>query len=166
MITGNQSRPAVLSLLGACVLVCASARAMDAQDNAGDLVGTWQVSVTLHNCQTKAPIGAPFDSLLTFAEGGTLTESTANAMFFPAIRGPGQGVWSRSRHRGQYTAASIAFITMNGMLVKSQKITQSIEMGPGSDVFLTPQAAIEFFDPAGNVIATGCASAVGRRFEA
>lgn len=165
MTTEYRTMPAVRALIGACLLSCGAAQAMDAQDN-GDLVGTWQVSVTLHNCQTQAPVGAPFNSLLTFAEGGTMTESTANAMFFPAIRGPGQGVWSRNRHRGQYSAASIAFITMNGALVKTQKITQNIEMGPGSDTFFTPQAAIEFSDPAGNVIATGCASAVGKRFAA
>ena len=164
MITKYQAIPAALALLGVCVFGCASAHDMDAQDNAGDLVGTWQVSVILQNCQTKAPIGAPFNSLLTFADGGTMTESTANAMFFPAIRGPGQGVWSRNHRHGQYTAASIAFITMNGALVKTQKITQNIEMGPGSDTFMTPQAAIEFSDPAGNVIATGCATAVGKRF--
>src|ERR1700761_1183267 len=83
MITKYQAIPAALALLGVCMFGCASAHDMDGQDNAGDLVGTWQVSVTLQNCQTKAPIGAPFNSLLTFADGGTMTESTANAMFFP-----------------------------------------------------------------------------------
>jgi hypothetical protein len=94
-----------------------------------------------------------------------MTESTANSMFFPAVRGPGHGVWSRGKHKGQYSAASIAFITMNGSLVKTQKITQAIEMGPGSDKLTTPQATVEFFDPAGNLLQTGCATAVAERFE-
>jgi hypothetical protein len=86
-------------------------------------------------------------------------------MFYPAERGPGHGVWSRSRYKGEYTAASIAFITMNGALVKTQKITQTIDMGPGQDKLTTPKATVEFFDPAGNLLQTACAVAAGERFE-
>jgi hypothetical protein len=168
MIAKNRTMPAALALIGACVLACASAAAAhdsDDRGDPGDLTGTWQFQITLRNCQSGAPIGAPFYSLLTFADGGTLTESTANSMFFPAVRGPGHGVWSRGRHKGQYSAASVAFITMDGALVKTQKITQNIDMGPGQDKLTTPQATVEFFDPAGNLLQTGCAVATGKRFE-
>lgn len=168
MNTNFRTIPAALAFIGVCALTCVSSMAAHASHDrdfdSDGLVGTWQVQVALHNCQSGAAIGAPFQSLLTFADGGTLTESTANAMFFPAIRGPGHGVWSRV-HRGQYSAASIAFITMNGALVKTQKITQTIEMGPNPDEFTTPQASVQFFDPAGNLLMTGCATAVGERFE-
>ncbi|WP_213947533.1 hypothetical protein [Luteibacter sp. dw_328] len=168
MIAKYRMVPAALTLLGVCALACASAVAAHDSDDRGDsndLSGTWQFQITLHNCQTNAPIGAPFQSLLTFADGGTMTETTANSMFYPAERGPGHGVWSRGRHKGQYSAASIAFITMNGSLVKTQKITQTIEMGPGGDKLTTPQATVEFFDPAGNLLQTGCAVATAERFE-
>jgi hypothetical protein len=168
MITKNRILPAALALLGVCALACASAVAAhdsDDKGDPGDLSGTWQFQITLHNCQTNAPIGAPFNSLLTFADGGTMTETTANSMFSPAERGPGHGVWSRGRHKGQYSAASLAFITMNGALVKTQKITQNIQMGPGNDRLTTPSATVEFFDPAGNLLQTACAVATGQRFE-
>ena len=58
------------------------------------LVATWVVQVTQRDCASGAPLGVPFYSLLTFNEGGTMTETTANPMFFPAERGPGHGVWS------------------------------------------------------------------------
>jgi hypothetical protein len=167
MIAKYRATPAALARLGAVALACASsmaAYASDDEDGPHGLTGTWQVQVTLRNCQSGAPIGAPFYSLLTFADGGTLTESTANPLFYPAIRGPGQGVWSRSRHGRQYAASSIAFITMNGTLVKTQKITQTIDMGPGQNDFITPHATVEFFDPVGNLLNSGCATAVGKRF--
>ncbi|PTR33974.1 hypothetical protein C8J98_102161 [Luteibacter sp. OK325] len=168
MIAKYRLLPAALALIGACALACASAVAAhdsDDRDDSSDLAGTWQFQITLHNCQSGAPVGAPFQSLLTFADGGTMTETTANSMFYPAERGPGHGVWSRGRHKGQYSAASIAFITMNGGLVKTQKITQTIQMGPGPNKLSTPQATVEFFDPAGNLLQTGCAVAVAERFE-
>ena len=166
MIAKYRGTSEMLALAGACILTCASSAPAYASNSAlisSELAGTWQVQVALHNCQSGAAIGAPFYSLLTFADGGTLTETTANAMFFPAIRGPGHGVWSRNS-RGNYSAASIAFITMNGALVKTQKISQTIVMGPGPYEFTTPQADIQFFDPAGNLLMTGCATAVGTRF--
>jgi hypothetical protein len=168
MIAKNRMLPAALALIGMCAFACASAVAAHDSDDRGDsndLTGTWQFQITLRNCQSGAPIGAPFQSLLTFADGGTMTETTANSMFYPAERGPGHGVWNRGRHKGEYTAASIAFITMNGALVKTQKITQTIDMGPGQDKLTTPKATVEFFDPAGNLLQTACAVAVGERFE-
>ncbi|APG05532.1 hypothetical protein BJI69_17580 [Luteibacter rhizovicinus DSM 16549] len=160
--------PAALTLIGLCALACTSAVTAHDSDDRGDssdLSGTWQFQITLRNCQSGAPIGAPFQSLLTFADGGTMTETTANSMFYPAERGPGHGVWSRGKHKGEYTAASMAFITMNGALVKSQKISQTITMGPGQDKLAVPKATVEFFDPVGNLLQTACAVAVAERFE-
>ncbi|MEP6939843.1 MAG: hypothetical protein ABI846_08765 [Rudaea sp.] len=157
-----------LLLASACVLACAAAtpvRAFNWQADSNGLEGTWQTQVALHDCQSGAAIGVPFYSLLTFADGGTLVETTANALFFPAIRGPGHGVWSRTQHKRQFQAASLAFVTMNGALVKTQKISQTIVLEPGGDGFTTPKADIQFFDPAGNLVATGCATAVGVRFD-
>ncbi len=156
-----------LALAGACAITTFAGASTPDTESAfygRGLVGTWQVKVTLQNCSTGVQIGMPFDSLLTFADGGTLTETTANAMFYPAIRGPGHGYWNRTGRR-HFTAATLAYVTVNGALTKIQKITQSIVLGPKSDELSVPQADIRFFDPAGNVLMTGCASAVGVRFE-
>ncbi len=155
-----------LALAGACAMSTIANAAPDPDWSyyGRGLVGTWQVKVTLHNCATGVQVGMPFDSLLTFADGGTLTESTANSMFYPAIRGPGQGYWRRKGGRN-FTAATLAYITVNGALTKIQKITQSIVLGPWQDEFSVPRADVQFFDPAGNVLMTGCATAVGVRFD-
>ncbi len=128
------------------------------------LEGTWVVTVTQHACPNGPAIAPPFTSLLTFNAGGTMTETTNNPMFFPALRGPGHGVWEHTG-RHTYSADSLAFITVNGALAKTQKISQTIEMGEDRNKFTTTEASVQFFDTAGNLLVTGCASATGQRFE-
>lgn len=141
----------------------AAAQSGTRTSEANKLEGTWTVQVQLVDCTTGNPIGNPFPSLLTFARGGTETETTANPMFFPAERSPGHGVWSRiDKHN--YRATSTAFITLNGSLAKTQKITQAIQMADSGDSF-TSTASVEFFDPAGNLLVTGCATAAGQYFK-
>jgi hypothetical protein len=141
----------------------AAAQSGARESSASNLEGTWTVQVTLVDCTTGNPLGTPFSSLLTFARGGTATETTANPIFYPAERGPGHGVWSRIG-KGSYSATSTAFITLNGALTETQKITQAIQLRRSSDSF-TSTASVEFFDPAGNLLATGCATAAGQRFK-
>lgn len=127
------------------------------------LEGTWLVEVTLRNCSTQAEVAPPFTSLLTFARGGTATETTAAPAFFPAVRGPGHGVWSSTGKDG-YRASTLALITLNGALIKTQTITQKIDLGSHAQDF-TSSATIQFDSPAGAPIANGCATAIGTRFE-
>lgn len=127
------------------------------------LEGTWAVTVALQDCSLGTPIGEPFLSLLTFARGGTVTETTSSPMFFPALRGPGHGVWSKVGGN-TFTASTIAMITVNGVLTRTQTITQTIEM-QSEDSFLTISASVKFFAPNGTQIGAGCATATGKRFE-
>ncbi len=139
----------------------ATAQLVSAERARATLEGTWRVAVTPRNCKTGAKVLPPFQSLLTFAEGGTATETTANPLFFPSERGPGHGVWRRDG-RQSYTAASIALITRNGALVETQTIEQTIEM-QSADLFYS-KATSEFSSPNGKHLATVCAIAVGRRY--
>jgi hypothetical protein len=127
------------------------------------LVGTWQVHISLMDCTTSAPIGHPFQSLLTFAEGGTMTETTSNPGFFPAVRSPGFGNWSSTGDR-LYTASTVAYVTLNGVLVKTQTIAQTAIQMTGDNAFQTPSAAVKFYGPDGSVLAAACAVANGKRY--
>jgi hypothetical protein len=157
----------VLAAAGALILSSGhrvAAGGDDWESSARKLEGTWQVHVTLQNCATHVNLGPPFLSLLTFAHGGTMTETTSNAMFFPAERGPGHGVWHYTGDH-KFNAASLAMITLNGALVKTQKISQTIEIGDNPDEFTVPDASVQFFDSTGKPLVTGCATATGQRFE-
>jgi len=152
-----------LAVLAGLVLSVASAGAQSSVPTGKALEGTWQVVVTQRDCTTGDPLGQPFQSLLTFANGGTMTETTDNPLFYPAERSPGHGVWS-FRGGARYIAATTAFITLNGALAKTQKITQSIVMGDDQNTFTTVKARVQFFDPMGNLLVSGCATATGVRF--
>jgi hypothetical protein len=140
---------------------CALAQTADEEGARQTLEGSWMVQVTQVNCQTGAALGAPFLSLLTFARGGTMVETTSNPMFYPAVRGPGHGVWKRDRHG--YRAVSTAFITLNGELVRTQSISQTIEIGRDPNSFTTPSASVVFVPVGGGPTVTGCATAAGKR---
>jgi hypothetical protein len=130
---------------------------------ARSLEGSWKVQVTQVNCQTGAALGSPFLSLATFSSGGTMVETTSNPMFYPAVRGPGHGVWTHD-HQG-FKALSIAFITLNGLLSKTQVITQTIEIGTDRDSFTTTSASVALVPEGGGAIITGCATATGKRIQ-
>ena len=61
------------------------------QSGGGRLEGTWDVQVTIRNCQTGAEI-RHFASLTVFMSGGTMLDSTSGIP--QALKTPGQGVWS------------------------------------------------------------------------
>ena len=125
------------------------------------IVGTWQTSVTARNCQTGAPVAPAFPGLLTFNQGGTLSgTSTAVTSVY--------GVWQRENGLQQY---SFAFISLrynaNGMFIGTQKVRQTATFGGigASGNEFTTTGTSEVFDADGNLIATGCATSTGTRFD-
>ena len=153
----------MVPLVAVLVVVLGFTRAAraDHDDDSPKLEGTWMVTVALADCATGQPHGAPFASMLSFARGGTLVETTANPAFFPALRSSGHGIWTREGG-SSYSASSTAFITRDGVLVLTQTIAQSIEL-TSPDAF-SSVASIEFHDPAGALVRKGCATAAAQRY--
>lgn len=170
---------ATLALAGAFTLTGQTASAQAVPNSAEKqsardkrLVGTWRVTVQLYDCATKALIGPPFASLLTFNQGGTMAGSTTNPGFAVAQRGPDQGIWSGTARR-KFSAKSVAFLYFTtppnpplnpGFQAGTQELTQNIELDEVLDEFKS-DATTEFFDVNGNSYRQGCASAVAQRFE-
>jgi hypothetical protein len=136
------------------------------------LQGTWAVTVNLQNCLTGASVGAPFNSYVTFADGGTLSESTSNPGFAIGQRGPELGIWSYKGHHN-YSAKSTAFIFYTtppnppanpGFNAGTQTITQTITYDEDTDSW-TANAAITFADTTNTVYRQGCAVASGQRYQ-
>jgi len=151
----------------ACALSLAQATWAQPEDRdpeARTLEGSWTVQVTQVDCQSGAALGSPFLSMLTFGRGGILLETTSNPMFFPALRSPGHGVWSYSPDRS-FKAVSVAFITLNGKLAKTQTITQKIELGEDRDTFKTTSASMSLVSADGEPTISGCAIASGKRIK-
>src|SRR6202022_2550439 len=119
-----------------------------------------------YNCATGAP-RPPFWSLLSFARGGTLTETTSAPAFLPGQRTPGHGVWS-STGENTYSAVSEGFILFDsptnppGFKTGTQKILQAIVLNDENENHFTSVASIKFFNADGTTL-TGCAKAAGTR---
>lgn len=124
--------------------------------------GAWRTTVTIRNCQTGAPI-TTFQGLQTFNKGGTLAETATGGP--PSSRTPGHGVWSREHGSQNYS-----FIFMydrfnaDGTYAGSQKVRGAVVL-EASDDELTVVASTEIFNPAGQLIATGCSTATATRIE-
>ncbi|HEX3320223.1 MAG TPA: hypothetical protein VHR84_05945 [Terriglobales bacterium] len=127
------------------------------------LQGTWRVQVNLVNCSNGQNLGPSFSSLLMFNRGGTLSGTTRNAAFSPGQRTSDFGIW-RQTGPNTYSADSEAFILFTSNLFQSgsQRITQSITLGGNS---FESTAITRFYDTNGSLLISGCAHAVGTRYE-
>src|ERR1700757_3609818 len=79
-----------LTLLVLALLMPAR-KALCQQGGGGRLDGTWDVTLTVRNCQTGAAI-VSFPEVATFMFGGTMIDSTSGRA--QALKTPGQGVWN------------------------------------------------------------------------
>jgi hypothetical protein len=150
-----------LALLSVSASTPATTKLQDTEKTGGRIEGTWRVQVTLRNCQTGAEL-RNFPALLTFANGGTLTGTST--VLATGLRSPDHGIWEHSDGHN-YHALDEAFIfNPAGTWVSTQRLTQNIELARDGDTFFS-NAYTEFFDPAGNLTSTGCATAVATRME-
>jgi hypothetical protein len=109
--TGGPRRVALALGLAAALFAPsgAVARAQSSNVNPKDrVIGTWFIEVTLRNCATDAALGS-FNSLITFHEGGTLSESTSSSAFAIGQRGSGHGNW-RAEGQGTYKGEIVTLI--------------------------------------------------------
>jgi hypothetical protein len=173
------SLAAALALGGATRLQWGLAKAaQNPESEDRGLQGTWRVTAQPFVCGTDTKIGHPFTSLLTFAQGGTLSESTGNPAFLPGQRTPGLGVWSRtgSRHFKAVFEGGILFdstappyLLLNppppsspNFHRGSQRISQTFIVN-GDE--LASDGTVQFLDPSGKVLSKLCASSTGQRLE-
>jgi hypothetical protein len=74
-------------------------------------------------------------------------------------------VWQREHGWQDYSLTFTYYrYDANGVFLGSQRVRATLELGAGGDGF-TSRSAIEILDVNGGVIGTGCATAVGTRFE-
>ena len=134
------------------------------------LEGTWRVQVTIQDCTTAAPL-LKFQSVLAFAEGGTLTGTTANPIFQPGQRTSDYGTWKATGH-DTFRALSEAYILFDSPIAPPpapafhrgvQRLTQAIRVL--NDDQFSSNAVIAFFDASGAAGPTGCAVAAAQRMK-
>ncbi len=124
------------------------------------LEGSWDVQVTVFNCQTGAVLRT-FPAMNTYMRGGTMQEFGIGSGL---LRGPGHGVWSNQS--GRRFSSDFQFFRFNadGTFAGKQINRRQIEVSRFRNTY-TGTATVEIFNPAGVLIATGCATESATRFE-
>jgi hypothetical protein len=152
-------------VIGAIVLLSpgATAWARSGDSQARTLHGVWNLTVTVRNCDTGEALGPPFRSLVTFHQGGTISESVGTLSFEPNQRTPAHGLWAHDGGQS-YRLRMIAAILFEtpafqaGWQVFDSKITLS------DANHQTATAVVRFYDLNGQVYRTVCPTHVGERF--
>jgi len=150
-------------ILGCALLQPFGGDAAARPNGEGNIVGTWRVQVNPTVCQTGAAIPS-FSVLLSFAQGGTLTESINSLAFLPGQRSVGLGVWSHT-HGRTYKAIWDGFIQFDssapGTLKRGvQRLNWDFTMDGDQ---ATIDATSQFLDINGNVLASTCATGTATR---
>jgi hypothetical protein len=137
------TRVLIISLAVVALLVAMTAAASAERGTGNEIVGTWVVDVA------ESDGGVPgFQSLLTFHEGGTLTEVSSELGL--GLQGLGHGGWTR---QGQDYAATFQVWLFNpdtGVAEGRIQVRAAIRID--KDNQMTADTAIDFIDPGGNVI--------------
>lgn len=131
------------------------------QGSGGRIDGTWNVRVTLRNCQTGAAITS-FDSLTTFMSGGILLDSTSNIP--QAMKTPGQGVWSHTTNNTyQFSFKSFSFdaagVYTGWTIIRHEAVLNSRGTAYES------MGTAEIYAPDGTLTVTRCSTTTATRFE-
>jgi hypothetical protein len=127
--------------------------------NSNGLEGTWDVSVTVVNCQTGAPIRT-VRSLQMFSHDGSFTE-TANTF----LRGSSLGSWDRNG--GQKFDATYWFFryTSTGGFASIARALDSITLSQDGNTF-TASGVIQDYNASNSLISTGCFTHAATRLTA
>lgn len=129
--------------------------------NKQSLVGSWDVQVTIRDCETGM-VFFGFPAMITYNQDGTMQETDLGNPSL--LRLPGHGVWERQNGR-QYSAA-YRFLNFNldRTFAGRNVVRSTISLGRSGDRY-TSTDTVEILDPNGNVITRGCATSTATRFE-
>jgi len=171
----------VLSLTGALLITSGGILSAAGDASQASLAGAWAVRVTLRDCATNAPLGPPFNSLVSFHRGGTISESAGSLAFAPGQRSPGHGVWNRQgRHTFDQQMIALILFDTPPNLPGSPTFNPNLPVSPGffagwstishqlqlSDAdHLTSAGTNAFYKADGTLYRTGCSTAIAQRFE-
>ncbi len=164
--------------LGLLILIASKMTSIAAQDSGNhpsatatgnfskrSIEGVWLVTLQQTSCDTGAPIREPGRGLMTFAEGGTLSETTAPSgpLPGPMLRSPGHGVWER-RGGNEYAAVTVVqLLGIDGAYAGRSRIVSTFQLSDDSKEF-TSTATFTIIAPNGSVL-TGCSISTGTRIE-
>lgn len=131
------------------------------QNGGGRLEGTWDVQVSIRNCQTGAEIRR-FASLTTFMSGGTSIDTTSGTP--QALRTPAHGVWSHiGGNNYRFSFKTFSFDAGNNFIGWT-KITHEATLDSDGTQYSSAGTA-ENYAANGTLLFTGCSTTTATRYQ-
>jgi hypothetical protein len=123
--------------------------------------GSWRITVTRLNPPPGGP--ATFESLMTFAGGGGLVETSSTGT---TRRGPAHGVWERVAGRTYATTMVLfRFDPATGAYLGTQRVDRTMQLSEDGQSFEAVSLGTQF-DPLGSVVLGGLrATETGQRIQ-
>jgi hypothetical protein len=138
----------------------AAAQSQFQPQGGGRLDGTWDVQVSVRNCQTGAAL-ITFPAIATFMFGGTVIVSETSIA--PALKTPAQGFWhpvGGNKYRFKTKAFNFdASGNFTGWII----INQEVNLNQSADEYESAGTG-ELYNKNGNLIFTGCSTLSAKRF--
>ncbi|HVF46110.1 MAG TPA: hypothetical protein VNA17_00940 [Pyrinomonadaceae bacterium] len=164
----NLSARTILSVLFALLITSAcfaqtSAHNESLENRGNDkgLVGTWDASVRIKDCNTGNVLNS-FASIASFNEGGTTIGSTSGIP--QAARTPEHGVWRRVSNRTYMFKFKSYSFNPTGQPTGYSIVAHTITLDPDGDGYYSEGTAT-FYTMAGVPVGHGCSDANAVRFE-
>jgi hypothetical protein len=152
---------ASLAILVLAVFALVRVPAQAQNGNEQGLVGSWDVQVSIRDCQTGT-VFFSFPAMITYNQDGTMQETDLGGPGL--VRLSGHGVWERQNAR-QYSAA-FRFLNFNPdrTFAGRNVVRSAISLEQSGDSY-TSTDTVEILDANGNLITRGCGTSTATRFE-
>jgi hypothetical protein len=137
---------------------------MSAQAQNGNeqgLVGSWNVTVTLRDCETGTPF-VSFQAMNTYNQGSTMQQTAVPGPEGTAL--PGHGVWSHQTGRNYSGAFQFFRLNPDGTYAGRVVVRSAISLGPSGDTYTSTDVA-DILDANGNLLFRSCSTSSATRFQ-
>lgn len=125
------------------------------------LVGSWDLQVTIRDCESGFPF-VTFPAMNTYNQGGTTQQAALPEPGTSAL--PGHGVWKHDIGRNYSGAFRFLILNANPALTRRVTVRSAISLGLDGNNYTSTDAA-EIRNLNGDLIESACSTSVGSRFE-
>ena len=129
--------------------------------NKQGLVGSWNLVVSLRDCETGTVL-VSFPAMDTYNQGGTTQQTAIPEPGFTLL--PGHGVWSHQTGRRYSGAFQFFILNPDGTLARRTIVRSAISLGRDGNSYTSTDTA-EVLNANGDLLFRGCSTTTATRFQ-
>jgi len=129
--------------------------------NKQGLVGSWNLVVSLRDCETGTVL-VSFPAMDTYNQGGTTQQTAIPEPGFTFL--PGHGVWSHQTGRRYSGAFQFFILNPDGTLARRAIVRSAISLGRDGNSYTSTDTA-EVLNANGDLLFRGCSTTTATRFQ-